>query len=68
MSNQIDYSDIAIARKAAEHQIHMADVAARDAARLCAGRLQISGVSHQTLEALKKELARYNLKTGEWKA
>lgn len=64
----MDFHDIHQARRDAEDQIRMADAAARMAAKLAAGRLQVANVPGPVLCELKRELARYNMHTGEWKS
>lgn len=50
----------------AEETIRAADHNARKMAALIQGRLR--NVDRYTLEKLKKELAQFNAKTGEWKS
>ena len=51
----------------AEQTLRAADNVAGDIAYMLQGRLR-KVYSHSTLEALKKELANYNIKTGRWKS
>ena len=44
-----------------------ADVMVRKTAALIRGRLEVAGVSDQVLCNLKRELANYNMHTGQWK-
>lgn len=44
-----------------------ADAMLRRTAQLLRGRLQVADIDGQTLRHLKRELARYNMQTGEWK-
>ena len=39
----------------------------REMASILAGQLRSSGVRFQTLRALKKELEKYNMQTGDWR-
>lgn len=60
-------SDVEQAVEEARRTIARADTAASQMARLVAGRLRKSGVSHQVLCELKRELADYNMHTRRWK-
>ena len=62
----MNYKDIENARFNAQKQIELADIAARDAAKICAGRLQIANVAPFILTALKKELKNFNMHTYSW--
>lgn len=44
-----------------------ADAMLRRTAILMRGRLKIAGIDDKTLRLLKKELAKYNMHTGEWR-
>ncbi len=44
-----------------------ADSMLRDTAKLLRGRLQVANIDNTTLCRLKRELAKYNMHTGEWK-
>lgn len=63
----MNYQDIRMAREQAQREIELANEAARQAARLIAGRLRASDVQCRVLEELKKELRNYNMKTCTWK-
>ena len=62
----MDYRDIHAARNKAQEDIKQADIAARQAASLIAGRLRIASVPWTVLEALKRELKSFNMQTGSW--
>ncbi len=44
-----------------------ADAMLRRVSRLLCGRLKAADIDHQHLCRLKRELAKYNMHTGEWK-
>ena len=63
----MNWNDFKTAFDDAKNTVRQADSVVADMARMVAGRLKNSNVSHYVLEELKKELADYNLHTKEWK-
>lgn len=63
----LSYQEAFQAAEDAERTLNNANILLRKTARMLAGRLRSSGVSHVVLCELKKELSKYNSRTGEWK-
>jgi len=63
----LNWDDVNDGIKDAAYTIRQADNRVRDMANLIKGKLRICNVLGSTLCALKKELARYNMRTGIWR-
>lgn len=63
----MNWLDFETAFNEARQTINIADRNVSSMARMVAGRLKRSGVSHSVLCELKKELQDYNMHTGAWK-
>lgn len=61
------FDEMSRAVEEANSTIRKADMHVNKMAHICAGRLRAAGVGHTALCALKRELADYNMHTGEWK-
>lgn len=51
----------------ARETLNRGDYMIRVLAQMMAGRIRKADIGNNTLCALKRELANYNMKTGEWK-
>lgn len=63
----MNYLDAMQAAEEAKKTQQAADAMLRRTAKLLRGRLQVATIDDQTLCRLKRELAKYNMHTGEWK-
>ena len=63
----LSYNEAIEAAEEAERTLNIANIMLRKTSRMLSGRLESSGVSRFVLCELKKELANYNMRTGEWR-
>lgn len=67
MSEQINFDQMVQAVEQAHNTIKRADMVAGNMARILKGRLRTANVPSHVLSDLKRELANFNMHTGQWK-
>lgn len=63
----MNYDQMSAAVESAEQTLRLADIATGKLACIIRGRLRTARVDHSILCDLKKELQRYDMRTGTWR-